>query len=40
MRLTLHVWRQSAGAAPGAFERYEMADVSEHMSFLEMLDVL
>ena len=40
MRLILHVWRQSAPSADGRFERYETDDVSEHMSFLEMLDVV
>ncbi len=40
MNLTLHVWRQSGAAAAGRFERYEARDVSEHMSFLEMLDVV
>ena len=40
MRLILHVWRQSAPSADGRFERYEADDVSEHMSFLEMLDVV
>jgi succinate dehydrogenase / fumarate reductase iron-sulfur subunit len=40
MNLTLHVWRQSGPQAPGAFERYEVRDVSKHASFLEMLDVL
>jgi succinate dehydrogenase / fumarate reductase iron-sulfur subunit len=40
MRLTLHVWRQAGPAAPGRFERYEMPDADEHMSFLEMLDVV
>ncbi len=40
MRLTLHIWRQSAADAEGAFRRYVMDEVSEHMSFLEMLDVL
>jgi succinate dehydrogenase / fumarate reductase iron-sulfur subunit len=40
MRLTLHVWRQAGRSAPGRFEQYHVADVSEHMSFLEMLDVL
>src|SRR5690606_34200998 len=37
--MTLHVWRQS-GKAAGAFKAYTVADVNEHMSFLEMLDVL
>src|SRR5262245_15301577 len=40
MRLVLHVWRQSSREAEGAFERYEIADANEHMSFLELLDVL
>ena len=40
MRLTLHVWRQASAAAKGSFVRYEAKDISEHMSFLEMLDVV
>ncbi len=40
MKLTLHVWRQDGPDAKGRFERHEASDVSEHMSFLEMLDVL
>lgn len=40
MKLTLHVWRQKDAASPGRMERYEAPDVSEHMSFLEMLDVV
>jgi succinate dehydrogenase iron-sulfur subunit len=40
MKLTLHVWRQAAPDQPGHFERYEVADVSDHQSFLEMLDLL
>jgi len=40
MNLTLHVWRQAGRDAPGRFERYEARDISEHMSFLEMLDVV
>jgi succinate dehydrogenase / fumarate reductase iron-sulfur subunit len=40
MHLTLKVWRQASPAAEGRFETYDMPDVSEHMSFLEMLDVL
>jgi succinate dehydrogenase / fumarate reductase, iron-sulfur subunit len=40
MKLTLKVWRQKNAAAPGRFETYEHPDVDEHMSFLEMLDVL
>ena len=40
MRLTLHIWRQAAPTAKGGFESYQLDDVSEAMSFLEMLDVL
>lgn len=40
MRIILHVWRQKSKDAPGQMVRYEVPDVSEHMSFLEMLDVL
>jgi len=40
MKLTLHVWRQDGPDDPGRHERYEASDVSEHMSFLEMLDVV
>jgi succinate dehydrogenase / fumarate reductase iron-sulfur subunit len=39
MRITLEVWRQAAPGAPGAFEQHEIT-ANEHMSFLEMLDVL
>ena len=38
MKLTLHVWRQAGPAASGRLERYEAADISPDMSFLEMLD--
>jgi succinate dehydrogenase / fumarate reductase iron-sulfur subunit len=40
MRIILHVWRQTHAKSVGHFERYEVPDVNEHMSFLEMLDVL
>ena len=40
MRIILHVWRQQNAGAPGRMVRYELPDVSTHMSFLEMLDVL
>ena len=40
MRLTLRVWRQAGPEAPGAFETYEVNEVTEEMSFLELLDVL
>lgn len=38
--LKLHVWRQPSPDAPGKFVTYEHTAVNEHMSFLEMLDVL
>ena len=40
MKLELKVWRQAAADAPGAMVAYAVPDVSPHMSFLEMLDVL
>lgn len=40
MNVTLHVWRQNGPTGPGRFETYEARDISEHMSFLEMLDVV
>ena len=40
MHLVLHVWRQAGPKAAGRFERYQARDITEHMSFLEMLDVV
>lgn len=40
MKLTLHIWRQAGPDVAGRFETYTLDDVSPHMSFLEMLDVL
>ena len=40
MKITLKVWRQKDAKSPGSFVTYEASDVSEHMSFLEMLDVV
>lgn len=40
MNLTLHVWRQKNAQDKGRMETYEARDISEHMSFLEMLDVV
>src|SRR5208283_4318834 len=40
MKLTLHVWRQKNPQDPGRLVRYDHPNVNEHMSFLEMLDVL
>ena len=40
MKLTLKIWRQPSQNVKGKFETYNLDNVSEHMSFLEMLDVL
>jgi succinate dehydrogenase / fumarate reductase iron-sulfur subunit len=40
MNLTLRVWRQHGPDDAGRFETYQATDVSEDMSFLEMLDVV
>jgi succinate dehydrogenase / fumarate reductase iron-sulfur subunit len=40
VRIHLEIWRQRSAADEGRFVRYEVPDVSVHMSFLEMLDVL
>ena len=40
MRLKLNIWRQHDRHSAGAMQTYELDDVSEEMSFLEMLDVL
>lgn len=40
MRMKLKIWRQKGPNSPGAFRDYELDNVSSHMSFLEMLDVL
>ena len=40
MKLTLKVWRQKNSKDKGALETHQLDNVSEHMSFLEMMDVL
>lgn len=40
MRLNLKIWRQNGPNKNGQFVQYELDNVNEHMSFLEMLDVL
>ena len=40
MKLTLKVWRQKSANDKGGLETYQLDNVSEHMSFLEMMDVL
>ncbi|WP_374968453.1 succinate dehydrogenase/fumarate reductase iron-sulfur subunit [Terrabacter sp. BE26] len=40
MNLTLKIWRQAGPGAKGDMVTYPVTDISEDMSFLEMLDVL
>jgi succinate dehydrogenase / fumarate reductase iron-sulfur subunit len=40
MNLTLKIWRQKGANDKGKMVDYNVADISEHMSFLEMMDVL
>ncbi len=40
MTLKLIVWRQSGPDAPGRFDTYTAREITEHHSFLEMLDVV
>lgn len=40
MRLKLHIWRQKSANQAGSLQAYDLDNVSTHMSFLEMLDVL
>jgi succinate dehydrogenase / fumarate reductase iron-sulfur subunit len=40
MKFTVSVWRQQNARVPGAMVDYEVDDISDHASFLEMIDVL
>ena len=40
LNLTLKIWRQSSATDKGRMETYPLNDISDEMSFLEMLDVL
>lgn len=40
MNVTLKVWRQNNSQTKGSFAVYSVSDVSEEMSFFEMLDML
>jgi len=40
VKLTLQIWRQPNSRTRGAFVTYQLEDLSQHMSFLEALDVL
>ncbi|MFJ1262662.1 succinate dehydrogenase/fumarate reductase iron-sulfur subunit [Capnocytophaga canis] len=40
MNLTLKIWRQKNANDKGRMVEYKVTDISEHMSFLEMMDIL
>ena len=40
MTIHLKIWRQAGPEAPGQLVAYTVAEANEHMSFLELLDVL
>ena len=40
MKIKLKIWRQTGPNSKGEFKSYDLHDVSEDMSFLEMMDVL
>ncbi len=40
MNLTLKIWRQKSAKEKGQMVEYKVTEISEHMSFLEMMDVL
>ena len=40
MNLTLKIWRQKDSNEKGQMVDYKVTEISEHMSFLEMMDVL
>jgi succinate dehydrogenase / fumarate reductase iron-sulfur subunit len=40
MNLTLKIWRQKNPKSKGQMVDYKVTEISEHMSFLEMMDVL
>ena len=40
LNLKLKVWRQKGPTASGKFETYAVQEISPHISFLEMLDLL
>ncbi len=40
MKLKIHVWRQASPQVKGEMKEYWVENVSPHMSFLEMMDIL
>lgn len=40
LNLNLKIWRQKNNKQKGEFKEYKVSDISRHISFLEMLDIL
>ena len=40
INLIVNIWRQESNTSEGTFVKYELLDLNQHMSFLEMMDVL
>ena len=40
MQLTLHIWKQTGPKEKGAFHTFKLDNLSQDLSFLEMLDIL
>ena len=40
MKIKLKIWRQVNSESKGSFKNYTLDNISEDMSFLEMLDLL
>ena len=40
INLIVNIWRQESNTSKGTFVKYELSDLNQHMSFLEMMDVL
>ena len=40
MNLTLKIWRQKDAKSKGQMVEYKVSNISDHMAFLEMLDIL
>ena len=39
INITLKVWRQKGPKAKGQFETYQLKNINQSVSFLEMLDI-
>ena len=40
INLIVNIWRQETKTSKGSFVKYELSELNQHMSFLEMMDVL